>query len=292
MAESRQLRETPQATHPGWTRLQWLDPDDGHMLNTQFRGPGGEVISRRQFAARVASGEIPTIDPGSGEVRQPTAALNDPPQLAASPTRREASGGDAGESAAPAFDLPAAEPATRRAAPGQASAAELALTAQIALTILTSLLSLITRTPELTMNEVEAQAISVPLANIAAKSSLNRRFGRYLADSSDYTLLGYALYAYGYRVIGQVSARAQTDAAALGPSGTQRGYPHAVPQAAPAAQPARAAQPAPTNAGQSGQPGERTAPASGGIGGAVSGAVAAEGSRIVGYNPIPHTGAS
>ena len=289
MPESRQLRETPQATHPGWTRLQWLDPDDGHMLNTQFRGPGGEVISRRQFAARVASGEIPTIDPGSGEVRQPSAVVNDPPTLAASPSRREAAGGEAGESAAPAFDLPAAEPATRRAAPGQASAAELALTAQIALTILTSLLSLITRTPELTMNEVEAQAISVPLANIAAKSSLNRRFGRYLADSSDYTLLGYALYAYGYRVIGQVSARAQAEAAALG---TQRGYPHAVPQAAQAPRAAQPAQPATANASQSGQPGERTAPASGGIGGAVNGAISVESARIVGYNPIPHTGAS
>ena len=284
MAETeRKLTERRLVKYPGWTELQWLDATDGHKLNTEFRGPGGELVSNYEFRKRVKAGEIPTIDADGAVKPAPAAraaAVSDPPTLG------DASA--AGEAPEP-FDLPSPEPASRRAAPGQASAAELSLTATIALTILTSLLSLITRTPELTMSEMEAQAISVPLANIAAKSSLNRRFGRYLADSSDYTLLGYALYAYGYRVIGQVSARAQADAAALG---TQRGYPHAVPQAAQAPQPARAAQPSPAATAQSGQPGERTAPASGGIGGAVNGTFAAESSRIVGYNPIPHTGAS
>lgn len=300
----RALRETSQATHPGWTRLQWVDAADGRMLNTQYRGPGGEIISRRQFRARLASGEIPTIDAATGDLKQPSAAVNDPPSLASA----SASGGSSASEAAEPFDLPTPQPAPSRATPGQATAAELSLTATIALTILTSLLALITRTPELTMSEVEAQSIGVPLANIAAKSSLNRRFGRYLADSSDYTLLGYALYAYGYRVIAQVGARAQAEAAALG---TQRGFPHAVSQSAqsapaaqsrPAAPAASSGQPAGATgpAGPTGPTGERTAPASGGIGGAVraglnglgGGAVGTEAARIVGYNPLPPAGRS
>lgn len=279
--DGRTLREMPENTHPGWTRLQWVAPD-GHYLQTQFRGPGGEIISGFAYRKRLRSGEIPTIDRATGEVSAP------PPPRPTHPSAATAQTPDEPPTLGP-LDLPAPEPDRARAAPGQATAAELSLTAQIVLIIATSLIALLTSTPELAMSDIEAQGISVPLANIFARSELNRRFGRYLAGSSDYTLLGYALYAYGYRVIGQVGARAQAEQAA---QGTQRGFPHAVPQT-PRPQPAYA--PAVGGAdepgGQPGSAGERTAPASGGIGGAVNGAFTTAASRIVGYHPIQNSGA-
>ena len=280
--DGRRLTEMSQRTHPGWTRLQWKAAD-GHDLKTQYRGPGGEVVSRDAFMKRVRSGEVPTIDPDTGAPKAPPAAAPstssplDPPALVEGPA-------SAGAADAPVMDLPDAKASSARPGPGQASPAELALTFQIGLVVLSSLAALFAQTPELSMSEIEAQAIGVPLANIAAKSKLNQRFGRYLADSSDYTLLGYALYSYSFRVGTTLAARRAAQAAQPAQGGG--GFAHAVPTTQ-APQPAGAAGHGAVGAVRAVPVTEpAAAAASGGIAAAARGSDSAEAARIVGYRPI------
>lgn len=268
---ARHLKEVPQTRYPGWTRLVWTAPD-GHELNTQYRGPGGETISRREFRARVKAGELRSVAAVSGTFSAakdlPSPAVQDlsfaEPEAAPPPLE-----------AAPVMELPEAKSAGGRTAPGMASAAELALSTQILLIIGTSLLAIIARVPELLMTEQETQSIAVPVGNLLQPTELNRKFGRYLAGSSDYTLLGYALYAYAFRVAGQLAQRKAFEAQ----QPPQRGFPHAIAQSAGPAQPAAAPESGPAQA------------ARGGIAAAAS-AQPAQGSRLVGFNPVPNPRAS
>lgn len=55
--------------------------------------------------------------------------------------------------------------------------------------------------PSIAMLDHEAAAIAVPVANLFARTDLNRKFGRYLVGSNDYVALAWSLYQYGKRVM-------------------------------------------------------------------------------------------
>lgn len=290
--DGRKLKELRQAKYPEWVKLQWVDAADGHDLATQYRGPGGEIISKHEFRNRVKSGEIRPVTPiTSISSPAPVVAavsaggLSDQPSSPSGTAPHSPHAAPEPEPLAPsALELPDPQPRASggRGTPGQASAAELALAATIGLVIISSLLAALTHAPELQMSEPEAQAIAVPLANLVQPTEFNRKFGRHLAGSSDYTLLGYALYAYGYRVVTQVAARQQQQAALQGRTPDQvRSYPYAVSNAA---QPARDAPAQPAA-----QQPQQQQPARGGV---AAGIVGDQAARIVGFNPLPNPRAS
>lgn len=78
---------------------------------------------------------------------------------------------------------------------------ELAETFSQFLVIGTVLGALAVQQPSIAMLDHEAAALAVPLANIFAKTDLNRKFGRYLVGSNDYVALAWAGYQYGKRVL-------------------------------------------------------------------------------------------
>src|SRR5258708_12029363 len=96
---------------------------------------------------------------------------------------------------------------SRSRAGNRATPRELADGFYISISIVTSIVALILREPSLSATDLEAQAIAVPAANLFAKSKFNEKFGRYIASSGDYQLLGYALWMYGNRVISTIQAK-------------------------------------------------------------------------------------
>jgi hypothetical protein len=269
--QDRRLRETAESLHPGWTRLQWEAVADGHMLNTQFRGPGGDILSRHEYRRRIASGEIATarkVASSSPSSSAPRAAASSSP--------------DAPVSLPELPELPEVKPSTRATAPGRASAADASLLFQIALTIGSSLTAWFSDVPEVAMSEMESQSISVPLANLFAKSRLNDQIGRYLVGSSDYGLLALALYSYGKRALDQIRTRVEFEAAhgSTGPA-VAGGMSYAAPYA-PIQYPQPAGQPASAGHTAAGA----TSAAGGILAAANGGAQSAQAANIVGFNPI------
>lgn len=280
----RIVTEVPQKMHPGWIKIEERDPA-GVLKNYRYRTPAGKVITKDQ--ARRA---------WQREAAERTSASTGEHAPAGQPrnTRGMAAGGHGSPALPPVLEVPAAtipapepldiKPDTGRSG-GQATGEQSAITFAMALIVLTSLAALLTNSEEIAMTQQEAQGIAGPLGNIFAKSSLNKRYGRYVAEGGDYTALGYGLYAYAYRVGTQMRARAQYaqqqgQVAAAAPPMPSRGVPiHAVPQAA---QPGPVA---PAGAG-SANPEQRSQPATGGLAGAAGGYVPAEASRFVGHNPI------
>jgi hypothetical protein len=53
----------------------------------------------------------------------------------------------------------------------------------------------------------EANNISIPAGNLIAKSRLNERIGKFIAESGDWQMLGYALYLYDSRINSDIQAR-------------------------------------------------------------------------------------
>ena len=89
----------------------------------------------------------------------------------------------------------------------QATPSELTLTASMLLLVVTSLIAFFLRIPEAEMAPSESAAIATPIGNIVSSSNLNKKYGKYLRDSSDYVALGYSLYVYTHRVAVQVRSR-------------------------------------------------------------------------------------
>lgn len=83
----------------------------------------------------------------------------------------------------------------------KANAKELALAFDVNLSIITSILALVTSIPELEMTNEESTNISTAAANIFESSELNKKMGKLIANSGDYSMLGYALYLYIHRVM-------------------------------------------------------------------------------------------
>lgn len=82
----------------------------------------------------------------------------------------------------------------------KASPKELSDGIYITLSIVTAIVSLLLQTPDLAMTEPEAKNIAIPAGNLMSNSKLNEKFGRIIADSGDWQMLGYALFLYASRV--------------------------------------------------------------------------------------------
>jgi hypothetical protein len=98
------------------------------------------------------------------------------------------------------FDVPEAKPKTGRSTAKAANSKELSTALQFLILISTSVVAMAVSIPDITATETEAKAIAIPLANLLEPTDFNRKFGRYIVGTNDYGLLGYALYAYLYRV--------------------------------------------------------------------------------------------
>lgn len=97
--------------------------------------------------------------------------------------------------------LPEAKIKTSRPSAGKASSKELSIAFQTNLLIVTSMLALLVSFPDIAMSEMEAQTIAIPAANLFESTDMNRRIGKMIAGSGDYSLLGYAIYLYLFRVV-------------------------------------------------------------------------------------------
>lgn len=104
-------------------------------------------------------------------------------------------------------DMPDAKVRPGKSSGSKASPAELSNGIYITLSIVTAIVALLTQAPELSMTEQEAKNISIPAANLMAQSKLNEKFGRLIADSGDWQLLGYSLFLYGSRVMETMKLR-------------------------------------------------------------------------------------
>lgn len=105
----------------------------------------------------------------------------------------------------PANILENIEPKTHSSKPGRriengATSKELADGLYITLSIVTSIVAMLTKEPGLTMSEIESKNISIPAGNLIEPTDINKRFGRMIAESGDWQLLGYAIWLYIARV--------------------------------------------------------------------------------------------
>ena len=74
-------------------------------------------------------------------------------------------------------------------------------TCTVGLLLITVIIGTLLNSPVLVMHDDEASGIAEPLARILAKSSLNKRLGKYVVNSSDYFALIYATGLYMGRVM-------------------------------------------------------------------------------------------
>lgn len=196
------IKEVKVSDWPGWIRRT--------MGNTRrYVSPGGTEISNARFY----------------ELQKKYAGQSFIPESDVLPPPRKSSGGffqsDGSKSSPPPQKknqdvsedkihweedvnvLGVPEPKSRPGKPsgGRASARELAAAAQTTLIIVTSIVALLLNWEDVSMTEMEAKAISIPFGNIFESTELNEKFGRIMASSGDYQMLGYALYLYGHRVM-------------------------------------------------------------------------------------------
>jgi len=146
----------------------------------------GDKLSERLYAMRVNSGKIPKPN-GYAEPRNKEPAGTDELYMGTEP------------SSLPNFPEPKSK--STRASAGKATSKELALAFETNFLILTSIVALFTGLPEVGMSAEEAKSIAIPAANIFESSDLNKQIGKTIANSGDYSLLGYALYLYLFRVV-------------------------------------------------------------------------------------------
>lgn len=102
---------------------------------------------------------------------------------------------------------PKLKSASGRPSGNSANTKELEAAFKVNMIIVTSIASLLTGIPEIEMTEAEAAGISIPAANLFEKTEFNKRFGRLIAGSGDYSLLGYAIYLYVHRVSIAINSR-------------------------------------------------------------------------------------
>jgi hypothetical protein len=236
-AEAQNLEEVSEADvneWPGWVRVTIKRPDG--TQNLRYRSPGGVEVSNNRWTVLKNKYKGQKFIPEEFVVEQPKKA----PVFFTRPSTKHAYKDLPPQSIRPSqspnikvsepvsegpLDIPEARPRPGKAQQGKATAKELSESFITTLLIATSLVALITQFPELAMQEVEAKSIAIPLANILERSTINERFGKLIASSGDYQMLGYGLFLYLERVSGAVQARRQQNAQQPRP-----------PQQAPAAQ--------------------------------------------------------
>lgn len=146
----------------------------------KWRAPDGTVLMQKKYQDLVRNGKIPQ---GS--------EIHEPDLEALEPASEE-------ESWMPEPKPKASRPQSANSQ--KANAKELALAFEVNLSILTSVIALLTSIPELEMHPEEAKGISTTAANLFESSSFNKQFGKLVANSGDYSMLGYAIYLYIHRV--------------------------------------------------------------------------------------------
>jgi hypothetical protein len=232
-AESQNLEvvsETEAEDYPGWVRIDIKSPNGS---NRKYRSPGGIEITANRFTVLrnkykgqkfipeedvLVPKKAPPVFFTRPSTKQPPRQPSPPqPRTTPKPSEQLLDNGP--------LDIPEARPRPGKAQQGKATAKELSESFITTLLIATSLVALITQFPELAMQEVEAKSIAIPLANILERSTINERFGKLIASSGDYQMLGYGLFLYLERMSGAVQARRQQNAQQPRP-----------PQQAPAAQ--------------------------------------------------------
>src|SRR5258706_590365 len=268
--------------YPGWRFVVGKNVE-GKTVTVHYTSPLGEEWTRAKFKEAQANGEIkrtietdPTIEATRKEIERQQEVYSHPQQDENVKWEK--------------VDLP--ETTARRSPKSSselASSSDIALTCTLVLLILAHIIATFSRVPEAAMSQEEAQGLSIPIGNIFASSSLNKRYGRYLRDSSDYVALGYSLYAYVSRVGLQVRERREAESRA----GYYGGAPSnisgiaSIHRATATGRTETGSEPARPQSGTgssassaSGQSGvTQQLPASGGI--------AAQAASITGFNPIP-----
>ena len=208
-----QVSEAEVGEWPGWIRVTVKKPDGS--TNVRYRSPGGIEVSdnrfsvlKHKFRGQKFIPEEQIVD----KTRNPpvffTRPSTSPPpkQAQSSSTRPVQKPSESVQDEGP-LDIPEAKPRPGKAQQGKATARELSDSFITTLLIATSLVALITQFPDLAMREVEAKSIAIPLANILERSQINERFGKLIASSGDYQMLGYGLFLYLERVAGAVQVR-------------------------------------------------------------------------------------
>lgn len=251
---SDSIKEFDVTGFPGWKRLEigsnrrWRSPGGIEISNSQFVklrklhadgvipeselvSTGSTVMTSLRSAASAAKSFIADVSTPAPQVVQTTDRPNigktQPPNAHPAPHPQPTIPTD--EDVVTEFSLPEPKVHAQRGRPtgNKATEKELADGIYVSLAIITSVIALLIQVPEAAMTDQEAKTISIPAANLLAKSKLNERFGRLIAGSGDWQMLGYALYLYGQRVVTAMSMRG-------GGGGTQyRPQPQPSPAPAP-----------------------------------------------------------
>jgi hypothetical protein len=194
---------------PGWTKLQMGG-------SRRYRSPGGIEISADRFAKLVLKYKGQAFVPES-DVLPPNERNR--PAFFTSTTRTKTTNQEKATSnqkgvdqpkpnvSDGVIDLPDATPRPGRARGPKASAKELTDGIHITLSIVTSIVAMFVKESALAMTPQDATNIAIPMANLLYNSPLNDRFGRMIADSGDWQLLGYAIFVYLGRVSDSISQR-------------------------------------------------------------------------------------
>ena len=198
---------------PGWIRYK-----DGGA--TKYRSPSGLSISNARFfqlkKKYEGTGSIPEEEllkaqqPANprffGKNADPSQRLN---SVQKEKKFRTPDDPTVDEDEPVTLNMPEPKLASARGRPSGSSATtkELEAAFKINLIIVTSIASLITGIPDVEMTQSEAQSIAIPAANLFEKTEWNKKIGRLIAGSGDYSLLGYALYLYVHRVSQAIAMR-------------------------------------------------------------------------------------
>lgn len=193
-----EIKEKDVAGYPGWKKLQM-------GTSRRYISPGGVEISARRFmelSSKYKNSFIPESDILPSIGRKPF--ISDVSSTK-SPKNQHSHGPDLtdpglSDQSLSELNLPEPKSHTTKPRPGVATAKELADGVYITLSIVSSIVALLTKTPDLQMQDMEAKNIAIPAGNLIEPTDLNKRFGRMIAESGDWQLLGYAIWLYISRV--------------------------------------------------------------------------------------------
>lgn len=207
--ETAEIKELDVPDWPGWKKLQ--------LGGTRhYISPGGVKITAYRFAQLAlryrGQSYIPEADilPGPDKTNQgffgqilsgSKATKTNQPKPDQPSTNQESTNQEE------IFVPPEPKPHAGRSGGSRASPKELSDGMYISISIATSIVALLLREPQLAATDLEAKNIAIPAANLLAKSKLNERFGRLIAESGDWQLLGYAIWMYFNRVFDVVKVK-------------------------------------------------------------------------------------
>jgi hypothetical protein len=213
-----EVTESEVGDWPGWVRVDIKNPNG--TTNRKYRSPGGIEVSnnrwsvlKHKFRGQKFIPEEMIVDKKPAPVFFTRPSTYSPTKGPSEPYTRPKQATNTRVHQEPVtegpLDIPEAKPRPGKAQQGKATSKELSDSFITTLLIATSLVALVLQFPDLAMQEVEAKSIAIPLANILERTTINERFGKLIASSGDYQMLGYGLFLYLERVTGAVQSRRQ-----------------------------------------------------------------------------------